>query len=133
MAFKKGTSGNPSGRPAGKTSAGEIRQAIEQESTAILKAVIDAAVLGDMQAAKILIDRLCPQLKPMALPVTIPVGDTLPESGANVIFAMLGGQLPPDVGAQIITALAHQSKLIETLELSERLARLETQLKIQNT
>ncbi len=133
MAFKKGTSGNPSGRPAGKTSAGEIRQAIEQESTAILKAVIDAAIDGDMQAAKILIDRLCPQLKPMALPVTIPVGDTLPESGANVIFAMLGGQLPPDVGAQIITALAHQSKLIETLELSERLARLETQLKIQNT
>ncbi len=133
MAFKKGTSGNAAGRPPGTTAAGKVRQAIEKQSTEILAAVIESAIDGDMAAAKILLDRLCPQLKPQSLPVIVPLGDTLPETGSNIIFAMATGNIPPDIASQLIKALSDQSKMIETWELSERLARLETQLKIQNT
>ncbi len=133
MAFKKGTSGNAAGRPVGTTAAGKIRAAIEKDSSTILKAIIDAAVLGDMAAAKILLDRLCPQLKPQALPITVQLGDTLPETGSNIIFAMATGTIPPDIATQLINALSSQSKMIETCELADRLARLETQLNIQNS
>jgi hypothetical protein len=62
--FKPGRSGNVAGRPAGKTPGAKIRKAIEAQADGILKSVIDAAVSGDMQACKMLLDRITPTLKP---------------------------------------------------------------------
>lgn len=128
MAFKKGESGNPAGRRQGTTHGAKIREAIEKDSHLILKAVIDAAIGGDMQACKMLLDRITPPLKAQALPVVIEIGNTLPETGGNVISATMGGQIPPDIGSQLITALANQAKIIEQQEIIERLARIERQL-----
>lgn len=128
MPFVKGNSGNLAGRPPGRTHGAKIRQAIEENTTAILKTVIDAAIAGDMQAAKILLDRIIPVLKAQALPVTVPIGETLPDTGGNIIVATLTGSIPPDVGAALITALSNQGRLIELQELAERLLRIERQL-----
>ena len=38
------------------------------------------------------------------------------------------GNVPPDIGASLITALSNQAKLVEFTELSLRLARIELQL-----
>jgi hypothetical protein len=38
------------------------------------------------------------------------------------------GKIPPDIGAQLITALSNQGKLVEFQELADRLARIEKQL-----
>ena len=80
------------------------------------------------QAAKILLDRTVPSLKPQALPISISVGETLPDTGSNVVDATMTGSIPPDIGAQLIRALTDQSKLVELEEISKRLARLEKQL-----
>jgi len=126
--FKPGESGNKNGRPPGKTAGAKIREAIEKDSHLILKAVIDAAICGDMQACKMLLDRITPPLKPQAMPVVIEIGDTLPETGGNVISATMDGQIPPDIGSQLITALSNQAKIIEQQEIIERLSRIEKQL-----
>jgi hypothetical protein len=126
--FKKGTSGNPAGRPAGKTPGAKLRKAIEAQADNILQSVIDAAVAGDMAACKMLLDRITPTLKPTASPVNIDIGATLPETGGNVLAATMSGAVPPDVGSMLITALANQGKLVELQEITDRLQRIEKQL-----
>jgi hypothetical protein len=125
--FKPGQSGNPAGRPAGKTPGAKLRKAIEQRADDILQSLIDAAVGGDTTAAKVLIDKLIPNLKPVAGQVTIalPDGAGLAEQGAAVIQAALNGSIPPDIGSQLITALAAQSKIVEIDELTRRIEALE--------
>jgi hypothetical protein len=126
--FKPGHSGNPNGRPKDKTPATQLRQSIVKDIPEIIEALIIQAKNGDVAAAKVLIDRVCPSLKPQALPVTIPTGATLPETGCNVVEATLSGIVAPDVGSMLIKALAEQGKLIELQELTERLQRLEKML-----
>lgn len=127
MAFKKGESGNMNGRPAGQTPGAKIRQAIEKESDSILQSVIDAAVNGDMQACKILLDRITPTLKPQAVAIHLPASDSLAGQGEEVIKATMTGQIPPDIGSMLITALSNQGKLVEIQELTKRIEQLEQQ------
>ena len=94
----------------------------------IVKKLVELAKDGDVQAAKVLLDRVCPPLKPQAMPVNIAIGDTLPETGGNVVDATLNGTIAPDIGSMLIKALAEQGKLIELQELAERLERIERQL-----
>jgi hypothetical protein len=132
MPFEKGVSGNKQGRIAGKTPGAKLRKAIEAKADEILQAVIDAAILGDMAACKMLLDRITPTLKPQALPINLAVVDGLAAQGNEIIKATLSGAVPPDIGAQLITALSNQGKLVELQELAERLAHLEKKLELQN-
>lgn len=126
MAFKKGESGNPKGRTAGQTAGAKLRAAIELQSDAILQTVIDAAINGDLQACKMLLDRITPALKPTAMPITLPVSDSLlVGQGHEIIKGTMTGMIAPDIGAMLITALSNQGKLVEMNELTERLEALE--------
>lgn len=123
--YNKGVSGNPSGRPAGKTPGAKLRKAIEERSDDILQAVIESAIAGDMSACKMLLDRITPSLKPIAQSIFLPVNDSLAGQGSEVIKATMVGQIPPDIGSQLISALAAQSKIIEIDELTKRIEALE--------
>jgi len=123
--FKPGVSGNPKGRTAGKTPGAKLRKAIEGKADDILQAVINAAIDGDMQACKMLLDRITPSLKPQAMAISLPVKITLAEQGSEIIKATMAGQIPPDIGGQLITALANQSKIVEIDDLTRRLEVLE--------
>ena len=128
--WEKGQSGNPKGKPPSlyKNSAAKIRKGIAEELPNILNKLVEMANDGDIQAIKILLDRVCPPIKPQALPINLPVNGSLAEQGNEIIQATLSGQIPPDIGSQLITALSNQGKLIELQELTERLERIERQL-----
>jgi hypothetical protein len=126
--FKPGESGNPAGRKPGTTPATQIRKAIADAMPEILAQLVEQAKAGDVAAAKVLVDRVCPPLKPQAMPISLPVNGSLADQGAEIIRATLAGQIPPDIGSQLITALAAQSKIIEMQEMAERLERIEQQL-----
>lgn len=126
MAFKKGTSGNTKGRPAGKTPGAKLRKAIEFRADDILQAVITSAISGDMSACKMLLDRITPALKPIAQPIFLTDAGTLAEKGEEVIKATMTGLIPPDIGAMLINALSNQSKIIELQELTQRIEALES-------
>jgi hypothetical protein len=123
--FKPGISGNPNGRPKDKTPATLLRKSIADDMPEIIQTLVGLAKNGDVQAAKVLLDRICPPLKPQALPVNVAIGETLPETGGNVVFATLNGSIPPDIGSMLIRALSEQGKLIELQEMADRLQRLE--------
>lgn len=124
--FKPGVSGNPNGRPRNTGPLGEIRKAIGDEIPAIVAKLVEQAKAGDVQSARVLIERAIPAIKPVEHTESIDLaGNTLTEQGRSAIAALASGQLAPTQAAQLMTALAGLAKLIETDELERRIAALE--------
>ncbi|CAB4816835.1 unannotated protein [freshwater metagenome] len=126
--FKAGVSGNPKGRPKDRTPATLLRKSIINDMPEIILKLVEQAKNGDTAAAKILLDRCCPTLKPQALAISLPINGSLAEQGGEIIRATLSGHIPPDIGAQLVTALSNQGKLVELQELTQRLDKIEKQL-----
>jgi hypothetical protein len=129
--FKAGISGNPNGRPKGKTPATLLRKSIINDMPEIILKLVELAKNGDVAAAKILLDRCVPSLKPQAMAINLPVNGTLAEQGNEIIRATMSGNIPPDVGAQLITALSNQGKLIQLQEILQRVEQLEVDFSSQ--
>jgi hypothetical protein len=53
--FRPGHSGNPAGRPRSESAA--LRQKLTERAVEVVQAVLDAALSGDMTAAKMILDR----------------------------------------------------------------------------
>ena len=125
MAFKKGTSGNPTGRPRSRAKIEPLRLALYDVVPEIIDTLVASAKAGDTTASKLILERVLPALKSQSLPVQLPIADNLADQGSEIIKAIMAGQIPPDIGSQLITALAAQGRLIELEEISERLQKIE--------
>jgi hypothetical protein len=129
MVFHKGKSGNSAGRPKGTGQAMKLREAIEADIPEIIAAMVIAAKDGDTGAAKLLLDRVIPALKPQGVAAHIDGlnSSSLSEQGKVVISAMGAGQLTPEQAQQMLAGLASLSKIIEVDDLERRLTELEKQ------
>lgn len=128
MAFKPGQSGNPGGRPKGSVNKStRLRLRFEKELPSVMKRVVAAALSGDMAAAKLVLDRTLPPLRPESAPVRIPgvQGASLSDRAGAVLVAIAEGGLPPDTGAMILSAMANAVNVIEVADFARRLALLE--------
>ncbi|MEI6708851.1 MAG: DUF5681 domain-containing protein [Methylococcales bacterium] len=123
--FEKGQSGNPKGRTPAHITATKVRKSLADDLPDILNKLVELAKEGDTTAIKLILDRVCPALKPQAVPISLSVCDSLAGQGQEVIRATMQGQIPPDIGSQLITALANQAKIIEIDELTKRIELLE--------
>jgi hypothetical protein len=72
-----------------------LRKSIIEDIPAIINTLIELAKGGDVQAAKVLLDRVCPTLKPQAMPISLPVNGTLAEQGGEIIKATMSGGFHP--------------------------------------
>ena len=122
--FNKGVSGNVLGRPKQAMTSTELRKRLAQDMPDILATLVDKAKAGDTTAIKIILDRTHPPLRPQALPVEVPIGANLAETGGNIISNTLQGQMAPDIGAMLISALANQAKVNEVAELTKQIQQL---------
>ena len=126
--FTKGQSGNPQGRPKGSGLSAQLRAAIEQDAPSIIKAMIEQAKAGDMQAAKALLDRVLPALKPESQAIHLPelvAAPTLADKAKAAIDAAGAGDIAPSAASDMVSAIAGLAKIIETTELQKRLEALE--------
>jgi hypothetical protein len=128
MTFRKGQSGNPNGRPRGSGKSAQLRRAIEKDAPDIISALAKAAKDGDTAAAKLLLDRVLPSLRPVDQPAPLPLSTDIGQAGRDVLVALRDGTLGPDAGAKILQAVGALSRIIETEELSKRIEALEKNL-----
>lgn len=122
-----GQSGNPRGRPRGAGFAGQAREALAGRLPEILKAVADAAAAGDMQACRIVLDRLVPALKPVEATIegmALPTG-SLTQQATDILAAVARGEIGPTHAGQLIGSIAALAKITETDELKARIEALE--------
>lgn len=126
--FAPGNPGGP-GRPPGRGPVAEIRAALATDLDKIIETLRAQALAGDVQAARIILDRVQPTLRPAELPtaLALPVDGTLADQARAVVQAAADGDLAPAQAAQIVTALGGVAKIIETTELVRRIEALEAQ------
>ena len=117
-----GASGNPRGRPCNP-----IKQHLSDNAPALIQKAVELALAGDSAALKLCIDRLSPALRPTAAPVSveIPEGASLTDTGRAIVGAAASGQIPADLAAQMVGAVASLARIAELDELLERIEKLE--------
>jgi hypothetical protein len=127
MQFTKGASGNPAGRPKGiKDKRHRFNEAIESMIPDVLESVFQKAVAGDMTAAKMLLDRSLPTKRPEQERVQIPIKENTALNARDVLQGVFAGEVSPDVGASLLTAITNVLKAIEVEGLVKRIEVLES-------
>ncbi|MEQ8441473.1 MAG: hypothetical protein RIM33_02745 [Alphaproteobacteria bacterium] len=118
------------GRPTGSRNSASLalEAMLEGEAEEIGRKAIELAKGGDMQAIKLVIERLCPAPKSRRISLDLP--DATDAAGiasaqASVVQAVAGGQICPDEGAALSGMLEARRKAIETQEHEARIKRLE--------
>ncbi len=124
-----GHSLNPQGRPKGALGeAGRLRQALAEELPEILEAVVERAKDGDMQAARLILERVLPPLRPEAKFAAMPelaLADTLTDKALAILDGIAMQDMGPETGVQLLAALGGLARILEVDELAVRIAALE--------
>ena len=125
--WQPGQTGNPKGRPPGQSEITRLRAAIAEHVPSILEQLVTAAKGGDVQAARLILERVLPPLKGIeqAVELQLPEGGTLTAKAAAVLTAAAAGDLAPGQAAQLIAALGTLAKISEVDELAARITALE--------
>lgn len=128
MGFQPGKSGNPAGRAPGSGKVQKLREQLGKHLPELFDRLMLQALAGDTAAAKLILDKVVPNLRPEALPVYLPDFDPsspLMQSGQRIMRAVAEGELPPDTGAQFVAGLAALAGLKTVDELEARIKALE--------
>ncbi len=121
-----GQSGNPSGRRPGTGKVAKLREDIAGHVPDIVARLVEQAKDGDVQAARLLLERVVPPMKAVEAPAPLALeGSTLTDQGRAVMAAVGAGELAPGQGAALLAALGTLAKLAEADELERRIAALE--------
>jgi len=124
-------SGNPAGKPKGTRNKIErpIVALMGQHAEAVAQRVIDEALQGDLQACRLVLERVSPA--PKDRPINLP---DLPsthnvagvsEAQQRILEAVADGVVTPSEGSTLSGILEARRKALETHELEQRILALE--------
>jgi hypothetical protein len=127
VTWRKGQSGNPKGRPPGVGEVARLRAAISQCLPEVLGRLVQQAREGDTQAARLLLERVLPPVKAVALaePLPLPATGSLAERAEAVLAAMVKGETAPDAAEAAMAGLMAVARLRTIDDLERRIAALE--------
>src|ERR1017187_5307884 len=107
--FTKGTSGNPSGRPAGSRNKATLvaEQLLDGESEQLIRKAVSLAKSGNVHALRLCLERVIPIRKERSIDLELPPAQTPQELAANyqrVLSAIGEGRITPGE-AQVLTEI----------------------------
>lgn len=124
--WKPGTSGNSKGKTPGSGELQKLRAAIGEHVPEIINQLVSAARAGDIQAARLILERVLPPVKAIEQTQVISMPDgTLTEQGRAVLAAVAAGTLAPGQGAALLGAIGTLARVSEVDELAARVVTLE--------
>lgn len=128
-----GVSGNPGGRRPGSGSVQQLRRGIEASIPEIIRTLTEKAIAGDISAARLLLERAIPALRPTDAPQRLQIQGDDPLDQAKSIFCLAAsGELPAGQAVQLVAALGTIGKLIEVGEFERRILTLEELVEARN-
>jgi len=132
--FRQGQSGNPAGKAKGTRNRATqaMMLLLEGETDALTRKAIELALAGDTTALKLCLDRIAPAPKSAAqcIDIEIPSG-TLTDIARAFVMAAANGEIPPDIAAALVSAVASVAKVEEMETIKGRLEAIERALKGQ--
>ena len=128
--FRKGHKLAGPGRAKGSRNKATItlEKLMADDGVDVVKAVVDKAKNGNMQAARLVLDRIVPVRKGRPIAIKLPKittpADVL-EALSVTIERMAAGEITPDEAAVVAGVLDSQRRTAELVDIEARLARLE--------
>lgn len=131
--YKKGCSGNPNGKPKGARNKSTLaaEALLEGSLDRICKRVEEEALNGNMQAAKMILERFLPPRKDRSIEIDLPSIDTFEDvlSAVGFIVNAVGkGEITPSEGELLARTVESYSKALETYQFEDRLKSVEENL-----
>jgi Family of unknown function (DUF5681) len=131
--YKKGFSGNPKGKPKGARNKSTLaaEALLEGSLEEICKKVEEEALNGNMQAAKMILERFLPPRKDRCIEIDLPSIDTFEDihnAVGFILYAVGKGKITPSEGELLARMIESYSKALEAYEFEARLKSIEKKL-----
>jgi hypothetical protein len=135
--YKKGYSGNPQGKPKGARNKSTLAAEafLEGSLENICKKIEEEALNGNMQAAKMILERFLPTRKDRCIEIDLPSIDTFEDvvNAVGFIVNTVGrGKITPSEGELLARMIESYSKALEAFQFESRLKNLEENLNNRN-
>lgn len=129
--FRKGVSGNASGRPRGSFNhATRIAQdLIDGEAEALMRNLIDKAIRGDVVALRLCVDRILPPKRSQPLAIKIERLENIHDvhrAFGQIVGAMNEGWVGTSELSATISLLSEFVKVCDIMDFEKRLATVES-------
>jgi len=127
--FKKGTSGNPNGRPLGTRNRATLlaEQLLEGEAEQLISQVITLAKKGNLPALRLCLERLIPARKERSIEIELKPAQNVGDIAGNyrsILAAISEGRITPGEAHALVEILSNQARLFESVDLELRIQKL---------
>ena len=128
--FKKGQSGNPTGRVPGSRNRTTLalESLLDGQADALTAKAIELALAGDMAALRLCLDRILPPRRDRPVTFALPPVESAQNAASTisaVLAAVAAGEITPADAGEISKLIEVYVKAFEVAELAERIEQLE--------
>lgn len=128
--FKKGSSGNPAGRPAGSRNKSTLacEELLEGQAQKLTQKAVELALEGNIPVLRLCLERVIPVRKERCITLELqPIESAkdLPVQFQDIMLAIAKGKLTPSEGESMSNILTSHARLMEVVQLDQRVAELE--------